>query len=148
MIWDYLIFMKSYVNCAWMLVTSQSSRDDGFQGISIKNQVWLKFGLVEPLHITGVAHLSNFHLQFYSLGRSPLQKHSYTPEKLTSECSVFLKSKSHNNCIKRYKTCVNWDQIIFKCDTIFDFGVNFDIFRCLYFLWYFGLERLSQKRHL
>ena len=90
---------------------------------------------------------------------------TYTPvRKLTS---VFLfryeKTKKNNIYIYIYidiytkKTnkmnwqiseCANWAQIISSSDTFFDFGVKFNIFWFLYLFVIFGLEPLSQKRHL
>ena len=45
-------------------------------------------------------------------------------------------------------TCVKLNKIISKYDTIFDFGVKFDIFGFGYFSRSLGLERVSQKRIL
>ena len=39
------------------------------------------------------------------------------------------------NIVLNTSKCVNLDNIISKCDTIFDFGVKIDIFEFCYFLW-------------
>ena len=43
--------------------------------------------------------------------------------------------------------CVKLNKIVFKSETIFDFGVKFDIWGFGYFSRYFGIERSSQYQN-
>ena len=84
-------------------------------------------------------------LQWYSIMKNTLA----FPGSLASLSKCVKIYQISSTYTKNYvSTCVKLYKIIFKYDTIFDFGVKFDIWGFVYFSRYFGLERLSQKRIL